>query len=195
MIDPQFTPFPFLTTKNYSLRNLQLDDEHEIFALRSDDVINQYLDRRKANSLDDARSFISKIIDGVGKNEAIFWVVTPKDSARFLGTICLWNISKEEAKAEIGYELLPENHGKGIMQEVIPGVIQYAFEVMRLHWIEAELSPRNVKSVKLLEKNRFALKTAQSNGDPDSVIYALNADHAVTDRDGLSAAFRPVHPK
>jgi ribosomal-protein-alanine N-acetyltransferase len=173
MIDPQFTPFPFLATKNYCLRNLQLDDAHEIFALRSDDLINQYLDRPKANTLDDARLFIGKIIDGIGKNEAIFWVVTPKDSPKFLGTICLWNISREEAKAEIGYELLPENHGKGIMQEVIPGVIQYAFEVMRLHSIEAELSPRNVKSVKLLEKNGFALTTAQETDNPDSVTYAL----------------------
>jgi len=182
MIDPQFTPFPFLTTKNYSLRNLQFADEHEIFALRSDDLINQYLDRPKANSLDDARSFISKIMDGIAKNESIFWVVTPTDSARFLGTICLWNISRAEAKAEIGYELLPENQGKGIMQEVIPGVIQYAFEVMRLRSIEAELSPRNVKSVKLLEKNGFVLTRAHSNGNPDLVIYALNADDAAIDR-------------
>ena len=173
MIDPQFTPFPFLTTKNYSLRDLQLDDEKEIFTLRSHDLINQYLDRPKANTLSDARSFIGKIIDGIGKNESIFWVVTPKDSARFLGTICLWNISKEEAKADIVYELLPENHGKGIMQEVIPGVIQYAFEVMRLRSIEAEVSPRNVKSLKLLEKNAFALTTGQNDGNPDSVMYAL----------------------
>jgi RimJ/RimL family protein N-acetyltransferase len=99
--------------------------------------------------------------------------VTPKDETRFLGSICLWKISREEAKAEIGYELLPENHGKGIMQEVIPEVIRFAFENMKLHSIEAELSPRNVKSVKLLEKNGFSVKTLFNNGKPDSVIYAL----------------------
>src|SRR6185436_11154317 len=133
MIQIQFTPFPELATARFRLRQLTKDDEKEIFALRSDDFINQYLDRPKANTLDDARNFISQITKGIAKNEAIFWVVTSKDEARFLGTICLWNISREEAKAEIGYELLPENHGKGIMQEVIPGVIQYAFEVMKLH--------------------------------------------------------------
>src|SRR4029434_2476110 len=173
MVQIQFTPFPELATARFRLRQLMKDDENEIFALRSDDLINQYLDRPKANTLDDARSFISKIIDGIGKNESIFWVVTPKDSARFLGTICLWNISREEAKAEIGYELLPENHGKGIMQEIIPGVIQYALEEMRLLSIEAELTPRNVKSVKLLEKNGFTIKTELHNGYPDLVIYAL----------------------
>jgi ribosomal-protein-alanine N-acetyltransferase len=172
MIDVSFTPFPFLTTENYSLRNLMPADEQEIFALRSSDEINKYLDRPKANTLDDARNFITKIINGIAKNESIFWVVTPKDESKLLGTICLWKISKEEAKAEIGYELLPENHGKGIMQEVIPRVLQFGFEEIKLEMIEAELSPRNLKSVRLLEKNNFT-PAAVNEENPDSVVYAL----------------------
>ena len=168
MIDISFTPFPFLATENYALRNLLPEDEQEIFALRSSDEINKYLDRPKAHTLDDARNFINSI----AKNEAIFWVVTPKGGTKFLGSICLWKISREDATAEIGYELLPENHGKGIMQEVIPRVIQFGFEEMKLETIEAELSPRNLKSVRLLEKNNF--KLAEVNEDnPDSVVYAL----------------------
>jgi RimJ/RimL family protein N-acetyltransferase len=172
MIDVSFTPFPFLTTENYSLRNLMPADEQEIFALRSSDEINKYLDRPKANTLDEARNFITKIINGIAKNESIFWVVTPKDESKLLGTICLWKISKDEAKAEIGYELLPENHGKGIMQEVIPRVLQFGFEEIKLEMIEAELSPRNLKSVRLLEKNNFTL-AAVNEESPDSVVYAL----------------------
>ena len=172
MVQIQFTPFPELATARFRLRQLTKDDENEIFALRSDDFINQYLDRPKANTLDDARNFISKITNGIAENEAIFWVVTPKDEARFLGTICLWKISREEEKAEIGYELLPENHGKGIMQEVIPRVIQFGFEEMKLQTIEAELSPRNLKSVRLLEKNNFKLAEVNEE-NPDSVVYAL----------------------
>jgi len=147
-------------------------DEQEIFALRSSDEINKYLDRPKANTLDEARNFITKIINGIAKNESIFWVVTPKDESKLLGTICLWKISKEEAKAEIGYELLPENHGKGIMQEVIPRVLQFGFEEIKLEMIEAELSPRNLKSVRLLEKNNFTL-AAVNEENPDSVVYGL----------------------
>jgi ribosomal-protein-alanine N-acetyltransferase len=147
-------------------------DEQEIFALRSSDEINKYLDRPKANTLDEARNFITKIINGIAKNESIFWVVTPKDESKLLGTICLWKISKDEAKAEIGYELLPENHGKGIMQEVIPRVLQFGFEEIKLEMIEAELSPRNLKSVRLLEKNNFTL-AAVNEESPDSVVYAL----------------------
>jgi RimJ/RimL family protein N-acetyltransferase len=174
MPDISFTPFPFLATENFSLRNLLPGDDQEIFALRSSDEINKYLNRPKANSLEDARAFINKIIAGIEKNESIFWVVTPKNQDRFLGTICIWKISREEAKAEIGYELLPENHGKGIMQEVIPEILRFGFEEMKLQTIEAELSPRNLKSVRLLEKNSFKLATTAGEANPDSVIYALN---------------------
>ena len=154
------------------MRNLTPEDEREIFALRSSDEINKYLDRPKANTLDDALGFITKIINGIAENEAIFWVVTPKGGTKFLGSICLWKISREEAKAEIGYELLPENHGKGIMQEVIPRVIQFGFEEIKLQMIEAELTPRNLKSVRLLEKNNFKLAEVNEE-NPDLVVYAL----------------------
>ena len=66
------------------MRNLTPEDTQEIFALRSSDEINKYLDRPKANTLDDALSFITKIINGIAKNEAIFWVVTPKGERDFL---------------------------------------------------------------------------------------------------------------
>ena len=78
MIELSFTPFPLLATDNYVLRNLMPEDELEIFALRSSDEINKYLDRPKANTPDDARNFITTIINGIAQNEAIFWVVTPK---------------------------------------------------------------------------------------------------------------------
>src|SRR6266516_1182663 len=47
-----FTPFPSIATERFNLRPLTIEDENEIFALRSDDSINEYLDRPKANSID-----------------------------------------------------------------------------------------------------------------------------------------------
>jgi ribosomal-protein-alanine N-acetyltransferase len=174
-----FSPFPYLTTAQYELRPLQPTDEKEVFALRSDDAINQYLDRPKATSIDDAKQFIRKIIDGVANNLSIFWVITPKGESTFLGSICLWNLSTDPRKADLGFELLPRYHGKGIMQEVIPVVIQFGFEQMKLEKIEAELSPRNLKSARLLGKNNFTLAVLNKE-NPDSVIYELKRQGAIT---------------
>ena len=43
---------------------------------------------------------------------------------------------------------------------------------MKLETIEAEVSPRNLKSVRLLEKNNFTLAEVNEE-NPDSVVYAL----------------------
>lgn len=150
-----FHPFPLLKTERFVLRQLTMNDIHEVFALRSDDKVNEFLDRPKANNLEDARKFIDKITTVISSNESVYWVIVPKNEKQLIGTIGFWNISKENYSAEIGYELLPEHTGKGIMQEVITKIIEFGFSSMKLRAIEAFLSADNQKSVKLLERNNF----------------------------------------
>jgi len=174
MLHLDFSTFPFLRTERFVLRPLDISDDGEIFALRSDDEINKYLNRQKAVNIEDARDFIRKIQQGVADNSAILWVIAAKDTDHFNGTICLWNISAKNETAELGYELLPAHHGKGIIQEIMSVVINYGFDIMKLRIIEAELSPQNIKSVKLLEKNGFVVKPGSDQSDNNnSIIYML----------------------
>jgi len=92
-----------------------------------------------------------------------------KGQPNLIGTICLWNISDKGTKAEIGFELLPEFHGKGTMQEVIPIIINYGFETMGLNFIDGEVDPKNLRSIKLMEKYGFVFNMRLK----DMVIYSL----------------------
>src|SRR5882672_2152237 len=151
-----FNPFPVLSTQRFILRQLVAEDENEIFLLRSNDEVNKYLDRPKAITIEDARDHIQRLSDGFDKKESIIWAISSTDNeSLMLGTVCFWKISSEQSKTEIGYELLPDSQGKGIMQEVLPVVIKYGLEEIGFKTIEAELSPLNIKSIKLLEKNGF----------------------------------------
>ncbi len=58
MMEISFAPFPNLTTDRLILRELQIEDEHEIFALRSDDRFREFLVKPKAKTIEDARKFI-----------------------------------------------------------------------------------------------------------------------------------------
>jgi hypothetical protein len=53
--------FPYLTTERLQLRPLSIDDAQEICLLRSDEKHNEFIDRPRATSLDDAKAFINKI--------------------------------------------------------------------------------------------------------------------------------------
>lgn len=164
-----FTPFPFLSTENYNLRQLNEKDDKEIFILRSDDRVLKYLDIPKAEFLDDARIFIEKINALIKNNVSIYWAVTANSSSKLLGTICLWNITESPYKADIGFTLLPDQFGKGIMQEVLPAVLDYGFNTMKLEKIKGEVSPDNIKSIKLMEKFGFTLSEKLEN----TLIYSL----------------------
>jgi len=164
-----FTPFPLLTTERLILWQLTLEDDNEIFFLRSDSEVNKYLDRPIAKKVDDARRFINKIKDSISKNELIFWAVSIKESTKLVRTICLWNISEDETTAEIGFELLSDYQGKGIIQELLPIVLKFGLETMNLKSIEGEMDPNNIKSIKLMEKYDFVFNKRLKNTE----IYAL----------------------
>jgi ribosomal-protein-alanine N-acetyltransferase len=140
---------------------------------------NRFLDRPKAITIEEAKQFIYKINDGINKNEWVYWAITLKNETKLIGTICYWNISKENDRAEVGYELHPRYQGKGIMQEALLKVIDFGFEQMRLKTITAVPSDDNIKSRKLLEKNNFKIDSnlrtmlSQQQNLTQMVIYSL----------------------
>ena len=161
-----FPPFTELTTKRLLLRQLQPGDAEEIFQLRSDEKVSVLIDRPIATSIEDARQFINKIIAA----QAMMWVITLKDNPKLIGTIVYWNIVQEKDQAEVGYELLPQYRGQGIMQEALLKVIEFGFETLGLKTIVADPKAINERSVRLLEKCGFVKKGAADNG---YLIYEL----------------------
>ena len=64
-------------------------------------------------------------------------------------------ILDEEGKCEIGYELLTNFQGQGIMQEAAEKVVDYAFNTIKVQKIEAIFHRYNQRSINLLEKLLF----------------------------------------
>ena len=149
-----FTPFPTLTTEYLTIRQITSEDLDEFFILKSDLRLLKHYDA-KAKNYEEARQFLYKVNDAIIKNEWIIWGITLKSNSKLIGSICFWNISKELSRAEIGYDLMYDQQGRGIMQEAIIAVINYGFQHMKLQSIEALPSPSNTKSIKLLERNHF----------------------------------------
>jgi ribosomal-protein-alanine N-acetyltransferase len=174
-----FIPFPNLTTERLLLRQLILEDEATIFKLRSDESVSKFLTRPLCKTIEEARAFINKINTGIHNNEWLYWVLTMKNNNALIGTICLWNISKEHARAEVGFELFPDSQGKGFMQEALTAVLDHVFNILQLHSIEAVVSPGNLSSIKILEKNNFVREgyfkeNFYHNGKfVDTAVYSL----------------------
>jgi ribosomal-protein-alanine N-acetyltransferase len=179
MLEVNFTPFPTITTERLILRKATLDDAPEILFLRSDPRVLKYIDRAPAQSIDEAINWLQVVIDASDNNIGISWNITLKGADKTIGNIALWRLIKEHYRAEIGYVLHPDHHGKGIMDEAMKAVIDYAFKTMKLHSIEANTNPENKASQNVLERNGF-VREAYFREDYyyngkflDSAIYCL----------------------
>jgi len=179
MLQPNFTPFPELTTERLLLRQVVMNDAPGIFFLRSDQTILQFLGKEPAASLKDAEDFIETITNNIENNDSILWAICLKgDPSKAIGSICFWNMVKEHYRSEIGYVLDPAHWRKGIMKEAILAVLDYGFIKMGLHSVEARLSPANIASVAVLESTGF-IKEAYFKEDffhkgkfKDTVVYS-----------------------
>ena len=173
MTDINFASFPVLTTERLTLRQPTIDDQRDIFALRSDPEVNKYLGRQPSKTIEDAINFINKINDTFEKNSSIYWVITLTKTKEFVGTICLYDFSKENNSCEIGYELMPKFQGQGIMKEATEKIIEYAFQTMQFQKIVAVTHKDNQNSSKLLEKFDFKKSMEADIENADLNIYTL----------------------
>jgi len=192
MLILNFSPFPELKTDRLILRRLTIKDENEIFFLRSDDHVNKYVNRPKAGSIEDARKHIDTVNKGIDNNQSVLWGISLLNAASIIGTICLWNISKENGTAEVGFELMPAFQGKGIMGEALSEVMRYAFEILKARKLVGWVHHENTRSVSLLTKFNF-LRDMDEEQKADKmelsniVIYTLYATKYFKNTDTESA--------
>lgn len=82
--------------------------------------------------------------------------IYPKGSNVLIGHISLYAIKRlPYNSAFIGYSIDEKYTRKGIATEAVKTVVQFAFRNVKLHRIEAYVSPKNSGSIKVLENAQF----------------------------------------
>ncbi|PMD90774.1 GNAT family N-acetyltransferase [Siphonobacter sp. BAB-5405] len=148
MLHKALLTFPTLTTKQLTLRQLVESDGQAIFLLRSEPTLNKYLDRKLSQTLEEALHFIRNI----QTRQFLYWAIVDTVSGKLLGTISLFDFSDEMNTCGIGYELLTDYQGRGIMQEAAKKIIAFAFDRLGIETIEAFTHKDNQRSTRLLQK-------------------------------------------
>ena len=163
--------FPILKTQRLILRPLSESDANEIFTLRSDEKINRYVDRQQSKTLDEALDFIKIISTKTQESNLKYWAITIKGHDTLIGTICLFDESQDLKKCEIGFELLNEFQGQGIMVEAANSVIEYGLQTLGFDAIKAHTHKENQKSIALLHKLNFNLTRLTLDSEPNLVVF------------------------
>lgn len=179
-INPKvFDTFPEFESSRLFFRNFLLSDAKDLFEIRSDDEVMRFMDIPKFESTMDAEKMINSISDDYTSQKGISWAIVEKESNKFAGYFGFWRMIPKHCRAEIGYALNRNYWGKGIMAETLSAMMEYGFENIKLHSVEANVNPENINSIKLLEKTGFKKEAHFKenylfNGKfLDSIIYSL----------------------
>lgn len=169
-----FTPFPILETENLLLRRIEQRDANDLFEMRKDPRMHEYTDTKADEIIDDTKSYIDKMNKGVDDDKWIIWAIEHKQANKVIGTISIWNFDSEQQSGELGYGIIPDYQGKGLMKEALLSVVKYGFDKLNLNAIDAYTEENNLRSTKLLEKCDFTeIKRVDDEGYFSNRIYHM----------------------
>lgn len=146
--------FPVLKTERLLLRQFADSDLGNVFkGLSHPDIIRYYGVR--FSTLEATKAQMEFFADLEATETGIWWAICSLDNQTFYGAGGLNNLSKEHQKAEIGFWLLPDYWGRGIMAEAMPVICTYGFDHLGLHRIEGFVETENKNCKKAMDKLDF----------------------------------------
>lgn len=172
-----------LQTTRLQLRPVDMRDAEAMSIYRSDPETNQFLSLIP-KSLDDIYGFIQKTNPKINIPGSWFqFVIIEKESNKLIGDIGVHFLddNSDNKQVEIGYTLNKDFRGKGYANEALSKIIGYLFGQLKKHRITASIDPKNISSVRLIEKLGFRkeahfIESLFFHGEwVDDVIYALLA--------------------
>lgn len=149
--------FPSLKGENFMLRQINGSDIDNIYlGLSNPEIIKYYgVSYQSKSETEEQMKWFNELEQ---TETGIWWAVVNEKNDVFYGAIGLNNLNKIHRKAEIGFWLIPNFWGKGIMSGALKLIINYAFSGLNLHRIEAMVEKENLNSKKLLQKLNFSFE-------------------------------------
>lgn len=146
--------FPIIKTNKFLLRKFDASDIENIYNGLSDPKVIKYYGI-SFNSLAETQRQLDFYAE-LEKNETgIFWAICSADNELFFGAGGLYEIDKENKKAEIGFWVLSKFWKQGIMTETLPLICKYGFENLSLNRIEGFVESENVSCKNAMQKLNF----------------------------------------
>jgi ribosomal-protein-alanine N-acetyltransferase len=148
------TEFPIIKTEKLLLRQFVDNDLENVFkGLSHPEIIKYYgVSFQTLEATKEQMTFFADL----EKNETgIWWAVCSADNKTFYGAGGLSSLNKEHKKAEIGFWLISEFWGNGIMKEAMPLICNYGFDNLELHRIEGFVESENKNCKNAMAKLDF----------------------------------------
>jgi RimJ/RimL family protein N-acetyltransferase len=169
-----------LTTDRLTLREFTENDWPAVLAYQQDP---RYLRTYEwtERTVPDVQAFVQMFLDNQAAQPRTKFqlAITLKTTGQLIGNCGLRLKSAHALEADIGYELSPEQWGKGYATEAAQAMVNLGFSEFNLHRISAWCLADNVGSVRVLEKVGMKLEGKLRENEYfknrywDTLLYAI----------------------
>lgn len=148
-----FSDFKGIETPRLLIRPITMDDLYACFSITSDvRLLAKLVALAPHKTVDECAIYVQSIIDQYKKNHHNWWALIEKQSNHMIGFCGFVDYVARFERAELGYMIAYESWNKGYATEACMAVVEYGFNHMKLHRIEATVDPENIASIRVLEK-------------------------------------------
>ena len=152
---PGADQLPTLATARLRLRWLTPADVPALFAVFGDPAVCRYWSRPPLADIAAAAALQREIALRFAERSLFQWGIAERATDAVVGTGTLASLSAEHRRAEVGFALARAAWGRGYLAEALPALLAFAFGALALHRVEADVDPRNARSIRVLERAGF----------------------------------------
>jgi len=141
----------------FDLRPLEDADAGDLFEHFCDPRVVEFMDIDPLVEVAEAQAIIAWAKTLRERGQGLRWTIREAASGGFVGT-CGFNllVFDRGRRGEIAYDLGHAWWGEGVMAQLMPALIAFAFDRLGVHRIDAMVTPGNERSCRLLERHGFS---------------------------------------
>jgi len=140
------------------LRQLRYKDIQTMPRLVTADVVQYLVHMPYPYGTEDARQFINKSHRNFRLKKELNFAIDLIENGHLVGVISLQRIDNVNKSGQIGYWIGKKYWNMGLATESINLLINFAFRVLRLHKVYANVLATNGASIRVLEKNGLKME-------------------------------------
>ena len=145
-------------TQRFILRKVKKEDNKEIFKILSNQETIENLNMSIHTKIEDTNEMIENYLKENEEGTKYPYAIIEKETNNFIGVFLIKLDLYDEDCFEFTIYLKKEYWGKGIYTEVLPYMIESAFEEVKTGNFRGFVMEKNVASSRVLEKCNFKLE-------------------------------------
>jgi RimJ/RimL family protein N-acetyltransferase len=164
-----------LTTARLHLRPFTLADHEAIHVVYSDPAVMRYVGHGAHRTMAETANALRIYGDVLARRGYSFLAVTERASGAVIGDGGLHPMGGMGPDVELGYTLARSAWGKGYATELGRALVDYAFTVLRVPRVVAQVEPANAASRNVLTKLGMTEREQRMAYGRPHLLYAVEA--------------------